>query len=404
MLARREGARETRRGPDRLDSREMGPLAGIRVLDFSRLAPGPYGSMLLADMGADVVRVDRAPLGGADVPRLGDIVGRGKRSVALNLKHPEGVEAALRLVEASDIVLEGFRPGVMERLGLGPDVCLERNPRVIYARLTGWGQDGPLADRAGHDINYIALAGVLGAIGRTGERPTPPLNLIGDFAGGGLMCSFGIVCALVERERSGRGQVVDAAMLDGAANLMSFFASAFQSGMWGERGTNMLDTGAPFYEVYETADGKYMSVGAIEPQFYAELLDGLGLAGSELPNQMDQSRWGEMKERFAEVFRTRTRDEWAAIFEDRDACCYPVLEPSEASAHRHNAARGLHTEGGFGIVQPAPAPRLSRTPGEVSDPAPGPGAHTRGVLEEAGYAPEEIDKLGAEEAVAWPEG
>ncbi len=380
-----------------------GPLDGTRVLDFSRLAPGPYGGMLLADMGADVIRVDRAPLGG-DISAFGDVVGRGKRSVALNLKNPQGVEVALKLLESCDVLLEGFRPGVMERLGLGPDEVAARNARVVYARLTGWGQDGPLALRAGHDINYIAVSGVLHAIGRRGERPLPPINLIGDFAGGGLLCAFGITLALLERERSGRGQVVDAAMVDGAMNLFSFLATAVQHNMWGARGTNLIDTGAHFYEVYETSDGGYMSVGAIEPQFYAELVDGLGVKDdTEFARQHDQSKWPELQERVAAIFKTKTRDEWTAIFQDRDACTYPVLSPQEAPSHPYNAERKTHVKGGHDVIQPAPAPRLSRTPGEVTDPAPNPGAHTREVLREAGYSDEEIEKLAADEAVALAE-
>jgi alpha-methylacyl-CoA racemase len=379
-----------------------GPLEGIRVLDFSRLAPGPYGGMLLADMGADVIRVDRAPLG-ADIPAFGDVVGRGKRSIALNLKNPAAVEAALKVIEGMDVVLEGFRPGVMERLGLGPDVVATRNPRVVYARLTGWGQDGPLALRAGHDINYIAISGVLHAIGRRDEAPMPPINLIGDFAGGGLMCAFGIVCALLERERSGKGQVVDAAMVDGAMNLFAFLATAVQHNMWGPRGTNLIDTGAHFYEVYETSDGGYMSTGAIEPQFYAEFVEGLGVAEDEgFKRQHDQSQWPKLKERVAAIFKTKTRDEWTEIFANRDACTYPVLSPQEAPSHPFNAERQTHVTGGHGVVQPAPAPRLSRTPGEVTDPAPEVGTHTREVLAEAGYSDDEIDKLVADDAIAIP--
>lgn len=370
-----------------------GPLHGIKVLDFSRLAPGPYGAMLLADLGADVVRVDRGA-GGADVSRFGDVVGRGKRSIALDLKNPDAVEAALRVLEGCDVLLEGFRPGVMERLGLGPDDVAARNPRVIYARLTGWGQDGPLALRAGHDINYIAVSGVLHAIGRAGENPLPPLNLIGDFAGGGLLCAFGIVCALLERQTSGKGQVVDAAMVDGAMNLFSFLASAVHANMWGPRGTNLLDTGAHFYEVYETSDSGYMSVGAIEPQFYAEWLDGIGMTDDEqFKKQHDASQWRELKERTAEIFKTKTRDEWDAIFATRDACTYPVLSPKEAPTHPYNAERKTHVEGGFGVLQPAPAPRFSRTPGAVTEPAPEGGGHTTEVLKEAGYSDGEIEKL-----------
>jgi alpha-methylacyl-CoA racemase len=380
-----------------------GPLEGIRVLDFSRLAPGPYGGMLLADMGADVVRVDRVPLG-ADIPAFGDIVGRGKRSVALNLKTPQGVEAALKILESYDVLLEGFRPGVMERLGLSPEDVHRRNPRIVYARLTGWGQDGPLALRAGHDINYIAVSGVLHAIGRRGERPLPPINLIGDFAGGGLLCAFGITLALLERERSGRGQVVDAAMVDGAMNLFSFLATAVQHNMWGPRGTNIIDTGAHFYEVYETSDGGYMSVGAIEPQFYAEFIEGLGVRDDpDFARQHDQSKWPELQQRVAEIFKTKTRDEWTEIFQDRDACTYPVLTPQEAPAHPYNAARETHVTGGHDIIQPAPAPRLSRTPGKVTTPSPNPGTDTREVLREAGYSDEEIDKLVADDAVGIPD-
>lgn len=380
-----------------------GPLEGVRVLDFSRLAPGPYGSMLLADLGADVIRVERVPLG-SDMPRNGDIVGRGKRSVGLNLKHPDGTEAALRILERSDVLLEGFRPGVMERLGLGPQDVWARNERVVYARMTGWGQESPIADRAGHDINYIAVSGVLSALGRKGEKPYPPINLVGDFAGGGLMCAFGIVCALLERERSGKGQVVDAAMVDGAASLFSFFAALVDWGAWRDRGTNMLDGGAHFYEVYETSDGGFMSVGAIEPQFYAELLDGLGLAtDSDLSNQMDQSRWPEFKERIAAVFRTKTRDEWTGIFKDRDACTYPVLGLKEAPEHPFNAARSTHTKGPNDIAQPAPAPRFSRTDNREVGEAPEVGSHTQEVLTEAGYSEDEISKLGEVGAVAWPQ-
>jgi len=278
---------------------------------------------------------------------------------------------------------------------------MARNPRIIYARLTGWGQEGPLALRAGHDINYIAVSGVLHAIGRAGENPLPPLNLIGDFAGGGLMCAFGIVCAILERQRSGKGQVVDTAMVDGAMNLFSFLASAVHAGMWGERGTNLLDTGAHFYEVYETSDGGYMSVGAIEPQFYAEWLDGLGMTDDEqFKKQHDASQWPELKRRTAEIFKTKTRDEWDAIFSPRDACTYPVLSPKEAPSHPYNAERTTHVTGEFDVVQPAPAPRFSRTPGTVTRGAPESGGHTTEVLKEAGYSDEEIAKLIETKAAA----
>jgi alpha-methylacyl-CoA racemase len=359
--------------------------------------------MLLADLGADVIRVERVPLG-SDMPRNGDIVGRGKRSIGLNLKHPDGVEAALRILERSDVLLEGFRPGVMERLGLGPDEIAARNPRVVYARMTGWGQDSPLRDRAGHDINYIAVSGVLSALGRKGEKPYPPINLIGDFAGGGLLCAFGIVCALLERERSGKGQIVDAAMVDGAASLFSFFAALVDWGAWKERGTNLLDTGSHFYEVYETSDGGFMSVGAIEPQFYAAFLDGLGLSGDEdLQKQMDQSLWPKNKETVAAAFKTKTRDEWSDIFVGRDACVFPVLGLAEARTHPFNADRATHVKGPNDILQPAPAPRFSRTSVTSIDDAPEVGGDTRAVLADAGYSDADIDKLIEAGAVAQPE-
>jgi alpha-methylacyl-CoA racemase len=377
------------------------------VVDFSRLAPGPYCSMLLSDMGAAVVRVDRAPLG-VDIPPFeGDVLGRGKRSIALDLKTSEGLDIARRLADDADVVIEGFRPGVMERFGLGPDDLLGRNPRLVYARVTGWGQRGPLADRAGHDIDYIAIAGVLGAIGRPGAPPVPPINLLADFAGGGLLCTFGVLCALLERERSGRGQVVDAAMVDGAISLMAVFAVAIQSGTWGRYGTNLVDTGSHFYETYETSDGGYMAVGAMEPGFYAAFIEGIGLGNETLPDQMDSASWPMMKERVATIFRTRTRDEWTAHFESRDACVVPVLWPTEAFTHPHNVEREAFVprEGKPGeaeMLQPAPAPRLSRTPGEVAGPAPEIGADTRAVLVEMGYSDAEVERLARDGVVAWP--
>ncbi len=380
-----------------------GPLEGIKVLDFSRLAPGPYGAMILADMGADVIRVDRAPLGSDMGGAFGDTLGRGKRSIGLDLKNPKGVEVAMKLIDTVDVVVEGFRPGVMERLGLGPDEVLARNPKIVYARITGWGQKGPLALEAGHDINYIAVSGVLHAIGRRGERPLPPINIIGDFAGGGMLTALGVVLALYEREKSGKGQVVDAAMIDGAMNLMTFLASAFQANMWGPRGTNLIDTGAHFYEVYETSDGGYMSVGAIEPQFYAEFVDGIGVKDDpDFQRQHDQSKWVELQKRTAEIFKTKTRDEWTQIFKGRDACTYPVLSPQEAPSHPFNAERNTHVKGAFDVMQPAPAPRLSRTPGSVDAGPPNAGQHTREVLREAGYSDDEIEKLAADEAIGLP--
>jgi alpha-methylacyl-CoA racemase len=293
----------------------------------------------------------------------------------------------------------------MERLGLGPDVVLERNPRIVYGRLTGWGQEGPLSQEAGHDINYIAVSGVLHALGRRGERPLPPINLIGDFAGGGMLCAFGITLALLERERSGKGQVVDAAMVDGAMNLLTFLASAFQANMWGPRGTNLIDTGAHFYEVYETSDGGFMSVGAIEPQFYAEFLDGIGMTDdADFQKQHDQSKWPELQGRVADIFKTKTREEWTKVFTGRDACTYPVLSPQEAVTHPFNVERATHIKGAYDVMQPAPAPRLSRTPGTVDAGPPQPGQHTRDVLREAGYDDDQIAKLAADEAVGLYEG
>src|SRR5438105_3444532 len=288
----------------------MGPLEGVKVIEMAGIGPGPFTAMMLADMGADVIRIDRpnAPAGG-DPTR--DVLNRGRPSIAVDLKHPDGVQTVLRLVESADALIEGFRPGVMERLGLGPDECLARNPRLVYGRMTGWGQDGPFAKAAGHDINYIALAGVLNNFTRKGERPVPPLNMVGDFGGGGMLLAFGLVCALLEAYRSGQGQVVDAAMVDGAAVLMTMIHAFIAMGMWqDDPGTNILDTGAPFYDVYECADGKFLAVGAIETQFYAELLKRTGLEDEELPFQLDRPQWPAMKERFADLFRTKTRDEW----------------------------------------------------------------------------------------------
>jgi alpha-methylacyl-CoA racemase len=318
--------------------------------------------------------------------------------VGIDLKHPEGVSAVLRLVERADVLQEGFRPGVMERLGLGPDECLARNPRLVYGRMTGWGQDGPLAHAAGHDINYIAQSGALGMIGRKGEAPLPPLNLVGDFGGGGMYLAFGIVCALLERERSGRGQVVDAAMVDGSASLTAMFYMFRKMGVWNEeRGTNLIDTGSHFYEVYETRDGEYVSIGSIEPQFYTELLEKTGLSGGpeggeKLPHQMDRSSWEPMKERLRAIFKTKTRAEWCELMEGSDVCFAPVLSPSEAIAHPANRARDVFVEVG-GIVQPAPAPRFSRTQAHIQGPPPHPGQHTDAALADWGFSREELAKL-----------
>ncbi len=379
-----------------------GPLDGVRIVELSGIGPGPFAGMLLADMGAEVIRVDRATGGSmlqAASPKL-DVLGRGKRSVAVDLKNPEGVAAVLDLVAGADAVFEGYRPGVAERLGLGPEVCLERNPRLVYGRMTGWGQTGPMAPRAGHDIDYISIAGALHAIGRAGQPPTPPLNLVGDFGGGGIFLAYGIVCAILSARATGVGQVVDAAMVDGASVLMAPFVAMRASGMWQpERGTNMLDSGAPFYDAYRTADGRYLAVGAIEPQFYELLIDGLGLAGEELPAQMDREQWPVLKARFAQVIAGRTRDEWSKVFEGTDACVAPVLEPDEVPDDPHMKARDAFVDVA-GLLQPRPAPRFSGT--SPADPASAPanGQDTRTVLTELGYEPARVDALLRAGAVA----
>ncbi|MCE2511311.1 MAG: CoA transferase [Acidimicrobiia bacterium] len=380
----------------------MGPLEGIRVIEIAGIGPGPFCAMMLADMGANVVRVDRASAvrgGDPERPPL-DLLNRGRRSIGVDLKSSEGVETVLALVEDADALLEGFRPGVAERLGIGPSDCLDRNPRLVYGRMTGWGQDGPYASVAGHDLNYIALAGALHGIGRQGDAPVPPLNLVGDFGGGGMYLAYGMVCALLETRTSGKGQVVDAAMVDGAASLMTaFFGMAF-SGFWSEeRGTNMLDTGAHFYNVYETADGKYISLGPIEPQFYAELRERLGLQGDEWDNQMERMRWPDLKKGLAAVIRQRTRDQWCDLLEGTDTCFAPVLSLVEAPEHAHNRARGTFTEVA-GVVQPAAAPRFSRTPGTIRRPPPHAGQHTDEILSEMNLDPEAIAALRESGAVA----
>ncbi|HEX3946706.1 MAG TPA: CaiB/BaiF CoA-transferase family protein [Acidimicrobiales bacterium] len=378
-----------------------GPLAGIKVIELAGVGPGPYACMLLADAGADVIRLERAPAGGAggEGPSW-DLLSRSRPSVGVDLKRPEAVAMVLDLVAGADVLVEGFRPGVVERLGLGPEECWGRNPRLVYGRMTGWGQHGPLADTAGHDIDYIAVSGALWPLGRADERPAPPLNLVGDFGGGGMLLAFGVLAAVIEAQRSGRGQVVDAAMTDGSASLMTMMYAFRQFGWWkAERGVNILDTGAHFYEVYETADGQFFAVGAIEPRFYAVLIEGLGLAGEDLPGQMDQERWPEMKERFAAIFRTRTRDEWAAVFDGTDACAAPVLSPWEAHEHPHNRARGTFVEV-EGIVQPAPVPRFSRTPAEISRGASYPGADTDRALADWGVDPAAIAALREAGAVS----
>ena len=380
----------------------MGPLTGIRVIEIAGIGPGPFCAMMLADMGADVVRVDRASAvrGGDPENPPRDLLNRGRRSVGVDLKSPEGLETVLSLVEGADALLEGFRPGVAERLGIGPEDCLARNPCLVYGRMTGWGQEGPYSSAAGHDLNYIALAGALHHIGRQGDAPVPPLNLVGDFGGGGMYLAFGMVCALLESRHSGRGQVVDAAMVDGAASLMMAFFGMVGSGFWSdERGTNMLDTGAHFYNVYETADSKYISLGPIESQFYAELRERLGLHGPEWDPQMDRSVWPELKERLAAVVAQRTRAEWCELLEGTDTCFAPVLSLTEAPKHDHNLQRGTFTEVA-GLVQPSPAPRFSRTPGAIRRPPPHAGQHTDEILAELGLDTGAIASLRASGAVA----
>ncbi len=380
----------------------MGPLQGIRVIEIAGIGPGPFCAMMLADMGADVLRVDRAERVNPQRPSQppADVLNRGRRSIGVDLKHPRGIATVLRLVEQADVLIEGFRPGVTDRLGIGPDACLARNPRLIYGRMTGWGQDGPMAQAAGHDINYIALAGVLHSIGRAGEAPVPPLNLVGDFGGGGMMLAFGVVSGLVERATSGKGQVIDAAMVDGAALLAAAVHGARHTGGWSdERGTNMLDTGAHFYDVYETADGKYVSIGSIEPQFYALLLKLTGLADAELPKQMDRAQWPLLKERLRAVFKTKSRDAWCAIMEGSDVCFAPVLSIGEAYEHPHNAARGTFVEVG-GVRQPGPAPRFSRTVPEIARPPSHAGQHTEEALALWGLNADEIADLRQSGAIA----
>jgi alpha-methylacyl-CoA racemase len=379
-----------------------GPLDGIRIIEIAGIGPGPFCAMMLADMGADVIRVDRSQnvRGGDPATPPSDVLMRGRRSIGVDLKHPDGVETVLSLIESADALIEGFRPGVMERLGLGPDVALARNPKLVYGRMTGWGQDGPYAPTAGHDINYIALGGALEAIGRRGAPPTPPLNLVGDFGGGGMLLAFGVACGIISARQSGQGQVVDAAMVDGAAVLMTMFHAFTAMGIWSdERGDNLLDTGAHFYDVYETADGKYVSIGSIEPQFYAELVRITGLDQEELPFQMDRTQWGSMKERLAAVFKSKTRDEWCALMEGTDVCFAPVLSIKEAPQHPHNVHRKTFVEL-EGVVQPAPAPRFSATPAVIQRPPAHAGQHTDEVLVEWGLDADRVAKLRDAGAIA----
>ena len=366
----------------------MGPLQGIRIVEFAGIGPGPFAAMLLSDMGADIVRIDRK---GGRSPGRTEVTYRGRRAVALDMKKPQAVETALQLIDKADALIEGFRPGVMERLGVGPDICLKRNPKLVYGRMTGWGQTGPLAGAAGHDINYIALTGALHAIGNKGGKPVPPLNLVGDFGGGALYLAFGVVCGLLEARKSGRGQVVDAAMTDGAASLMAMFYGITAMGMWkDERGANLLDSGAHFYDTYETRDGKHVALGSIEPQFYKELLEKTGIADPAFAAQMDRDAWPALKDKLAAVIATKTRDEWDAIMLGSDVCYAPVLSLGEAPKHPHNAARKTFVEID-GVVQPAPAPRFSRTVPQVQGPPQA--ADNAAALEAWSFSEDEISAL-----------
>ena len=368
----------------------MGPLDGLRVVELEGLGPAPFCGMMLADMGAEVISVTRRSAAGS---RAAQISERGKKTIALNLKHPDGVAAVLDLCAGADILIEGFRPGVAERLGIGPEACAARNPKLVYGRMTGWGQTGPLAGAAGHDINYISLSGALHAIGRAGERPVPPLNLVGDFGGGGMFLAFGLMCAVFEAQRSGKGQVVDVSMVDGSAALMHMMYQFMAMGAWrDERGVNMLDGAAHFYDTFETADGKYVSIGSIEPQFYALLVRLAGLDAAEFAPQNDPAQWPALKQKLAAVIRRRTRDEWCAIMEGTDVCFAPVLSMTEAPHHPHNVARGTYIEV-EGVTQPAPAPRFSRTATAVPAAAAPAGSDTAAVLAAIGYAPERIAAL-----------
>ena len=376
-------------------SASRGPLTGYKIIEIAGIGPGPFAAMMLSDMGAEVIRVERvqAVRDTQSSNANWDVMQRGRKNVAIDLKHADGVEALLQLVEKADAMIEGFRPGVMERLGVGPDVCLARNKKLVFGRMTGWGQDGPYANAAGHDINYIALAGALAHFGRAGEAPVPPLNMVGDFGGGGMLLAYGVVCALLEAQRSGAGQVVDAAMVDGSAILMSMFWGFKNIGLHDEnaRGTNMLDSGAHFYDVYKCSDGKFVSIGSIEPQFYAQLLQLTGLASdAEFANQQDRTMWPKLKQRLTEVFATKTQAEWCKIMEGTDVCFAPVLTMSEAAKHPHNVARKTFIEIA-GTTQPAPAPRFSRTVASLPTAPVGAGANTREVLQSWGI--QNVDEL-----------
>ena len=383
----------------------MGPLEGIKVVELAGIGPGPFCAMLLSDMGAEVVRVDRAAIVGHDTDRDGNdsrfnLLTRGRRNIAVDLKNPAAVDATLRLIDRADALLEGFRPGVMERLGLGPDICLARNPKLVYGRMTGWGQDGPIAHIAGHDINYIALSGVLHTIGEAGGPPVPPLNLVGDFGGGALYLAMGVLAGIISARATGRGQVIDCSMVEGSASLMMMMYGALASGAWKEeRGANRTDGGAHYYHVYETKDGEYVSVGAIEPQFYALLLKHAGLEGDELPPQTERAHWPEMQDRLTRIFKTKTRADWVEVMQQTDICFAPVLRMSEALHHPHNRHRESFVEID-GIPQPAPAPRFLGTPTRVQRPPARVGEHTDQVLRDWGFSSGEITELHRSGAVA----
>lgn len=375
----------------------MGPLKGIKVVEIASIGPGPFCGMMLADMGAQIIRVDRKSAKAAG-SRF-DVLNRGRRSIRVDLKHPEGVRTVLRLVAQAEALIEGFRPGVMERLGLGPEVCFERNPRLVYGRVTGWGQTGPLRHAAGHDINYIALSGALHAIGRAGEKPVPPLNLVGDFGGGGMLLAFGVVCGILESRESGQGQVVDAAMTDGAAIQMAMIYGLKAAGKWNnQRGTNLLDGGAHFYDTYECADRRCVAVGSIEPQFYKLLLDKIGLTDPAFRMQMDTTQWPDLKDKLAALFKTKTRDEWCGLLEGTDACVAPVLDLDEASRHVHNAARQTFVEVA-GVLQPTPAPRFSRTQPSIQLPPSDTGQDSEEALAEWGFSRADIVELRNSRAI-----
>lgn len=375
----------------------MGPLAGIKVVEMAGIGPGPFTAMMLSDLGAEVIRVDRLSHKGTG--HRANVLNRGRKSIAIDLKNPKGVEATMGLIEKADVVLEGFRPGVMERLGLGPDACLTKNPRLVFGRMTGWGQSGPLAQAAGHDINYISIGGALGAMGYADRPPAPPLNLVGDFGGGAMYLLTGILAALVERSSSGKGQVVDAAMTDGTASLLSPFYGLMAMNMWTtDRFSNRLDGGAYYYGSYECSDGKYISIGSLEPQFYALLLEKAEITDPEFNDQLDEEAWPAKREKLTQLFKAKTRQQWCDIMEGTDVCFAPVLNLAEAPDHPHNKARNTFVEVD-GVVQPAPAPRFSRTQGEIQGPAAKAGEHSEEVLRDWGYTEEEIAELKAANAL-----